>query len=386
MYITCPSCSTSYEVDGTNIGHQGRAVRCFNCQHTWHQYPVPAQPPMRPVQTAAYASPRYVPQSAQGYQPQPYGEPAYAGAAPARAYAPPQPAYAMPQPAPVFAPMPEPEPEPAPPPPRPAPVRAAPPPPPAPKPAPAPAPKPVEPMPSDKELDAMLGPIKEDAAARAFGGPSRDDTTALDEDAISKLPDPEPVDKVSHVDDDFDDDIEPEDIPDPDPIPGVFVEDDDIGDMDKGSGLKRLIAPAIIIVAIGAIIAGLIVGRAYVVALWPAANDYVYDLIGLHVAVPGDGLERKITRTAVETVANVDHVIATGFVTNVSDKEQPIPEVLVQLLDAKVQVLDTKTVKLEKTSLQPGETLQFKAVFEGAPATARTVRVEWGKFIEAAAP
>ena len=207
-----------------------------------------------------------------------------------------------------------------------------------------------------------------------------------DEDAIAKLPDPEPLRPLSkEADDDFDDDIEPEDIPDPDPIPGVFAEDDDIGDTEKGGGIKRLIAPAIIIVAIGAIVAGLIVGRPYVVALWPAANDYVYDLLGLHVAVPGDGLERKITRTAVETVANVDHVIATGFVTNVSDKEQPIPEVLVQLLDAKIQVLDTKTVKLEKTSLQPGETLQFKAVFEGAPATARTVRVEWGKFIEAAA-
>lgn len=338
---------------------------------------------MRPAQPAAYASPRYVPQSAQNYRPQPYAEPAYAAAAPA--YAPP-PAYAMPPPAPAYAPppMPEPEPEPVPV-PRPAPVRAAPP-SPEPKPAPKPAPAPVEPLPSDDELDKMLGPSQADAAARAFGGPSRDDTPALDEDAIAKFPDPEPLRPLSKVAvDDFDDDMEPEDIPDPDPIPGVFAEDDDISDTEKGGGIKRLIAPAIIIVAIGAIVAGLIVGRPYVVALWPAANDYLYDLIGLHVAVPGDGLERKITRTAVETVANVDHVIATGFVTNVSDKEQPIPEVLVQLLDAKIQVLDTKTVKLEKTSLQPGETLQFKAVFEGAPATARTVRVEWGKFVEAAA-
>lgn len=383
MYITCPSCSTSYEVDGTNIGHQGRAVRCFNCHHTWHQYPVAAPPPMRPVQPAPQISARYVPQSAQGYQPSAYAEPAYA-AAPAYAA---QPAYAMKSAPAAYAPPPMPEPKPVP---MPAPVRAAPPPPPplptvaAPKPA--PKPMPVEPLPSDKELDAMLGPIKEDAAARAFGGPSRDDTTALDEDAIAKLPDPEPMRQFTtdKKDDDFDDDIEPDDIPDPDPIPGVFAADDDDIE-EKGSGLKKLIAPAITIIAIGAVVAGLIVGRVYVVALWPAANDYVYDLLGLHVAVPGDGLERKITRTAVETIANVDHVIATGFVTNTSDKEQPLPLVLVQLLDAKVQVLDTKIVKLEKTSLQPGETLQFKAVFEGAPATARTVRVEWGKFAEAMA-
>jgi hypothetical protein len=234
----------------------------------------------------------------------------------------------------------------------------------------------------------MLGPNRGDAASRAFGAPMRDEPPAIDEDAIAKLPDPEPMRQFSTAsdDDDFDDDIEPEDIPDPDPIPGVFAggDDDDDDDLEKSGGIKRLIAPLIIILAIGGIVAGLVVGRAFIVPLWPPINE-AYDLLGLHVMVPGDGLERKITRTAVETVANVDHVIATGFVTNTSDKEQPLPQVLVQLLDAKVQVLDTKTVTLDKTSLQPGETLQFKSVFEGAPATARTVRVEWGKFPEAAA-
>src|SRR3990172_3138279 len=92
MYITCPSCSTSYEVDGTQIGPQGRAVRCFNCRHTWQQYPVAAAPARMPRgQPAMAAPPRYAPSEPA------YGEPAYAegtygGAAfPAQAYAAPEP-------------------------------------------------------------------------------------------------------------------------------------------------------------------------------------------------------------------------------------------------------------------------------------------------------
>ena len=43
MYISCPSCSTSFSVSGSDIGTSGQAVRCFNCGHTWHQYPIPPQ-------------------------------------------------------------------------------------------------------------------------------------------------------------------------------------------------------------------------------------------------------------------------------------------------------------------------------------------------------
>lgn len=277
------------------------------------------------------------------------------------------------------------------PPPRPAARAAAPKPVPQPK-APPPPPPTVEELPSDEDLDKMLGPSRDEAAARAFGGGvARDDTTELDEEAIEHIPDPTPVKQIADEEedlDDFADDIEPEDIPDPDPIPTVYggADEDEDEDLDEGgSALSKLVAPAIAIVTVGVLVSGLILGRDFVVSMWAGANTYFYDYIGMHVMVPGDGLERKLVRTAVETVANVDHVIATGTVSNVSDKEQPVPTVLVQLLDAKVQVLEQKVVKVEKAALQPGETVQFRAVFEDAPATARTVRTEWGKFAEQAA-
>lgn len=415
MYITCPSCSTSYEVDGTQIGPQGRTVRCFNCHHSWQQYPVAAQPPVQP-RGPILQPPRYVPQSQQGYAHQHYAQPVYAEPVympdrdyargyppPPPSYGPPQhPAYAMPAAPPAHARQPEryepepdfePEPEPMPrPQPRPEPVKAA------PKPAPKPAPEPImeEDLPSDEELDKMLGPVRDDAASRAFGsggGAAKDDTTNLDEDKIAKIPDPEPLRQVyggkaaDDDDEDLDDDIEPDDIPDPDPIPTVYGgadddEDDDIEE--KGGGLKMLIAPAVTMVALGAIFAGIVLAREPIVKFLPAANDYFFDLLGLHVMLPGEGLKRELTRTAMETVADVDHVIATGMITNVSDKEQPLPQVIVQLIDANEKVLNSKTVTLEKPSLAPGEVLQFKAVFDGAPATARKVRTEWGEFVSAA--
>ena len=235
-------------------------------------------------QPAMAAPPRYAPSEPA------YGEPAYAegtygGAAfPAQAYAAPEPLAREP------APRPAPErpkaPQPAPP-RRQEAAKAAPPPPP---------PEEPEELPSDQELDKMLGPSREAAAAKAFGRPVKDEITDLDEEAIEALPDPTPLRQLgdSGGDIDLDNDIEPEDIPDPDPIPQVFGagSDDELDDEDEegGSGLKKLIVPAVSIVAVGVIVAGLVLGRETVVSLWPGANQYLYDFVGLHVMIPCEGL------------------------------------------------------------------------------------------------
>lgn len=36
MILTCPACTTSYTIDGANLGPNGRTVRCAACKHTWH--------------------------------------------------------------------------------------------------------------------------------------------------------------------------------------------------------------------------------------------------------------------------------------------------------------------------------------------------------------
>lgn len=39
MIVTCPSCDTSFAVDESLLGEQGRKVRCSECAHRWHQLP-----------------------------------------------------------------------------------------------------------------------------------------------------------------------------------------------------------------------------------------------------------------------------------------------------------------------------------------------------------
>lgn len=39
MILTCPSCVTRYEVDGTKFPDSGRDVRCAKCGHVWHASP-----------------------------------------------------------------------------------------------------------------------------------------------------------------------------------------------------------------------------------------------------------------------------------------------------------------------------------------------------------
>ena len=35
--LTCPSCSTRYQIDPSAIGAKGRTVRCVKCGHRWHE-------------------------------------------------------------------------------------------------------------------------------------------------------------------------------------------------------------------------------------------------------------------------------------------------------------------------------------------------------------
>ncbi len=65
MRITCPSCSTSYDVDGSLFGDQDRPVRCTNCGHQWIQAriadpsaePAPPPPAYPAADPSAYAPP-----------------------------------------------------------------------------------------------------------------------------------------------------------------------------------------------------------------------------------------------------------------------------------------------------------------------------------------
>ncbi|HIF59940.1 MAG TPA: hypothetical protein EYQ26_10715, partial [Rhodospirillales bacterium] len=110
MYISCPSCSTSFSVSGSDIGTGGQMVRCFNCSHSWHQYPLP------PQAQAQYVPVQYVPPGQFSAPPQVsnvgVSQPQYMPSPQGVSYTLPPGQGPVPQP--VTAPIPEPIPEPIP--------------------------------------------------------------------------------------------------------------------------------------------------------------------------------------------------------------------------------------------------------------------------------
>ncbi len=351
MYISCPSCSTSFSVDGAMIGAGGRAVRCYNCSHTWHQYPVVPQPqahfvPVQYVSPSQFAMPPQV-------------------AAPAPVAAP------IPEPAPAPLPEPEFEPEPLPE--------------PEPEPAPLPEPEPIpeEELPSDDELNEMLGDTDDVDDAGSFAAEVPEDVTEIDEEALEELEDPEPLESYSEPvpEDDFDEDLDPEDIPDPDPLPeAMYDPDEDDDEEPEGSLVMTLVKVAAVLVVVIGLGAGMVVMRGIVVDIIPATN-VVFELIGLRVAIPGEGLEVNAGNPKRESIDGKDYIVLRGLLRNVSDVEQPVPQLFVRILDGNKAMIAVKTVIPNKKMLKPNENVKFTTRFiESTIATGRDVDVVYGPF------
>ena len=259
-----------------------------------------------------------------------------------------------------------------------------------PEPAPVAEPEPIPEgeLPSDEELDQMLGPEEDIESVDVFAG-GNEDTTDIDEEALESIPDPEPLGDIHSIEDDdeeeFDEDFDPDDIPDPDPIPNVLSESvgDDVAP--KKSLIKRLLMPLIIIVVIAALGAGLVVMRGTVVGLWPGANGAFYDWIGFHVDIPGEGLSIKTAAPVRKTQGGKDAVVVKGTITNIADTDRPVPVIQINAFDGNDQPVQTETMSPEKSLLKPGEKFDFSAVIINLVPTARRLDVTFGE-LESAAP
>jgi predicted Zn finger-like uncharacterized protein len=57
MILTCPSCGTQYVVKDGAIPASGRQVRCKACQHSWREFPAPAEGPLELDREVPYEAP-----------------------------------------------------------------------------------------------------------------------------------------------------------------------------------------------------------------------------------------------------------------------------------------------------------------------------------------
>lgn len=123
-----------------------------------------------------------------------------------------------------------------------------------------------------------------------------------------------------------------------------------------------------------AILAGVVVARGAVVAIWPPAGR-LFTLAGLPVALPGAGLRiDKLTPTR-----SVDGVIIEGDITNIGKTTQDLPRLRVALHDAVDREVRFKIVDPPQPWLAPGAVAHFKTPFEHPEDAATGVVVTFTK-------
>ena len=123
-----------------------------------------------------------------------------------------------------------------------------------------------------------------------------------------------------------------------------------------------------------AILAGVVVARGAVVALWPAAAR-LYALVGVSAEPPGTGL--KIEKLA--PTRTPDGLIIEGDITNIGKTTQDLPPLRVALRDAGEKEVQFKIVDPPQARLTPGAVAHFKTPFDHPDDAAKGVVVTFAK-------
>ncbi|MBY0501111.1 MAG: zinc-ribbon domain-containing protein [Alphaproteobacteria bacterium] len=114
-----------------------------------------------------------------------------------------------------------------------------------------------------------------------------------------------------------------------------------------------------------------IFGRNVILTFWPHSERF-YDLVGLHVNLPGSGLSLSNTESKVHKEGDIEMVTVTGDVVNISKRVRSIPPLKIKFMgenshpkcsdntQGKECVLDYWEHRLSESSLLPGEQIHFE--------------------------
>ena len=123
-----------------------------------------------------------------------------------------------------------------------------------------------------------------------------------------------------------------------------------------------------------AVLAGVIVARGAVVALWPAAAR-LYALAGLAAEPPGTGLKiEKLTPSRTP-----DGLVIEGDIANGGKTAQDLPRLRVALRDAFEKEVQFKIVDPPQPRLAPGAVAHFRTPFDHPDDAAKGVVVTFAK-------
>lgn len=132
---------------------------------------------------------------------------------------------------------------------------------------------------------------------------------------------------------------------------------------------RRLPTPLLALAAAAvAIPAILFAGRAALVEMWPA-TALLYDTVGLHVPVPGEGLVLQNVYVQRRQEGSVPLLVVTGEIRNPGDELRSLPALRGTVLDAHGDELQSWLFTAEVPQLLPGDTGRFQSEL-AAPAEA----------------
>ena len=135
--------------------------------------------------------------------------------------------------------------------------------------------------------------------------------------------------------------------------------------------LRWLLAAALLALAV---VAGIVIARGAVVALWPPAAR-LYALAGFSAEPPGAGL--KIEKLAPSRTP--DGLLIEGDIANDGKTTQNLPRLRVALRDSAEKEVQFKIIDPPKPRLPPGAVAHFKTPFDHPDDTATGVVVTFAK-------
>ena len=143
-----------------------------------------------------------------------------------------------------------------------------------------------------------------------------------------------------------------------------------------GKMFAQAISWTVFFFLIGAIGWSIVQYRQTIASLWPQSASF-YALIGMPVNVRGIAIANVAYKQEYEDGQPVLSV--TGKVVNVSNKEQPVPEIRVVLLDDAKHELYQWTFDAGIPTLKPGSESAFVTRLQSPPAEARNLDVRFAE-------
>jgi hypothetical protein len=169
-----------------------------------------------------------------------------------------------------------------------------------------------------------------------------------------------------------------DDIPDPDPIPeslmskDAYDEDEDDEDDEGGANIGLILVIVFLLLIIGTAAGGFFL-RDKVQEMVPQTIP-LYEMIGLGDPL-GTGLDIQDVRSQREQEGEIDVLVITGNVVNISAKPRMVPLLRISLFNGEQEEVQFINLPPDMAEIPAGEKMNFKGSVMDPAATARKMEV-----------